>query len=297
MNHLVAMGRGAIVRVRRGERVGVGELAPLPGRSPDRVEDGARALAEAQTLDDLPASLPAARFALETALADLAAQEADGSVADVLGGAAVDELPCSAVVPLGEVGPPDVGTWKVKIGEGPFDDALARLPRGVRLRIDVNQRWLRLDAAHALELLAPLDPEWVEEPMPARDLLALGATPVPIALDESVLEDPDSTMAALERGLVRALVLKPAVLGGLAACAVWAARARDAGAVPIVSHLFDGPVALAACVELALALARPGDPAPGLGRHIGLRVWPEVEIPQLRGATLVSHRPGLGVVL
>ncbi|HEU5061065.1 MAG TPA: hypothetical protein VFU21_31255, partial [Kofleriaceae bacterium] len=53
--------------------------------------------------------------------------------------------------------------------------------------------------------------------------------------------------------------------------------------------------ALAAAVELALAMARPGDPAPGLGAHDGLAAWPPIDIPQLEGQRLVSHRPGLGV--
>jgi o-succinylbenzoate synthase len=296
IDSIVRLARGALVRVRRGGRVGVGECAPLPGRSPDTIDACVRALETARALHDVPASLPAARFALETALADLDAQERGCSVAGVLAAAPHAVLPCSAVVRLG--GSSDAGTWKVKIGAGRVEDEVAQLhavPAGVRLRLDVNRRWDRDTAARALPLLAALSPEWVEEPMPARELVALGPPPVPIALDESVLDDPDATMAALDRGLVRALVLKPAVLGGLAACARWAARARTAGAVPIVSHLFDGPVALAACIELALALAQPGDPAPGLGRHDGLGDWPPVDIPQLRGVTLVSHRPGLGV--
>ncbi len=294
MNRIVSAGRGAFVLVERAGRTGVGECAPLPGRSPDRLEEDLAALAAAASVDDVPASLPAARFALETALLDLAAQERDMSVADVLVASPARELFASAIVPLGGSSP--ATTWKVKIGRGDPGDEIAALG-GMRrgLRLDVNRAWSREQTARALPRLVPLEPAWVEEPVSAADLLALGPQPVPIALDESLLDQPDESAAALAAGLVRAVVLKPALLGGHAACLTWAARARRAGAVPVVSHLMDGPVGLAAAIELALAIAQTGDPAAGLGAHDGLAAWPALAVPQLRGQRLVSHRPGLGV--
>ena len=296
--------------VDREGRVGFGECSPLPGRSPDTLETCTRALTHAATPDEIGPALPAARFALETALLDLAAQAAGTSVAVLLAHPAVTELPCSAVVSAdGAAAPREVHTYKVKIGRARLDDELAALARLrarhaahlVQLRLDLNRAWTGAEAAALLPRLAALQPALVEEPCSASDLLALpDPPPVPIALDESVLDQPDATRAALERGLVRALVLKPALLGGARACAAWAELARAAGAVPLISHLFDGPVALAACAELALALARPGDPAPGLGPHAGLAAFPGVVVPQLGagaggGAVLSCHRPGLGV--
>jgi L-Ala-D/L-Glu epimerase len=62
-----------------------------------------------------------------------------------------------------------------------------------------------------------------------------------------------------------------------------------------VSHVFDGPVALAACAALALALA--GQVAAcGLTPHPGLQAWPEMRLPFLRGAKLACwENPGLGM--
>lgn len=294
MNRIVPAGRGAYLVVERDGRAGVGECAPLPGRSPETLEDDLAALRSVAALEDVPRSLPAARFALETALLDLAAQERGVSLAELLSPAPARELAASAIVPLGGSSP--AATWKVKIGRGDLAGeiaALAAMPRG--LRLDANRSWTRDQAARALARLVPLEPAWVEEPVPAADLLALGRQPVPIALDESLLDQPEESAAALEAGLVRAVVLKPALLGGHAACLEWAARARRAGAVPVASHLMDGPVALAAAAELALAMARPGDPAAGLGAHDGLRGFPPARVPQLDGQRLVSHRPGLGV--
>ena len=256
---------------------------------------------------------PAARFALETALVDLAAQAIGCSVAELLArdltgepaGEPAHQLACSAVVPPTGAGPEvpaAITTWKVKIGElDRLEQDLAdlrRIPRGVHLRLDVNRRWSRAECEQHLPRLAELGPDWVEEPTTAADLVALGAgSPVVLALDESLVDEVDASRLALERGLVRVLVLKPALLGGLAAARAWAERARAAGAVPVVSHLFDGPIALAACAELALALARPGDPAAGLGPHRGLAAVPGARIAQLvaGGASLASHRPGLGI--
>ena len=294
MNRILTAGRGAFVLLERAGRTGVGECAPLPGRSPDRLEEDLAALASASSVDDVPLSLPAARFALETALLDLAAQERGVSVAEILGRAPVGELAASAIVPLG--GSSTAATWKVKIGRGDQDGEIAAL--GVMrsgLRLDVNRAWSREQAARALPRLVRLEPAWVEEPVSAADLLDMGPQPVPIALDESLLDQPDESAAALAAGLVHAVVLKPALLGGHAACLDWAARARRAGAVPVTSHLMDGPVGLAAAIELALAIAEPGDPAAGLGAHDGLAAWPALAVPQLRGQRLISHRPGLGV--
>ncbi len=355
--------RTLILRLRdRGGRDGWGDCSPLPGRSPDTTEGCARALeralagrpplpalaptstAAAGAIDVLDRSLPAARFALETALLDLAAQVTGRSVAELLADEPIARLACSAVVPPTGPGPdvpPGIATWKVKIGDlARLEQDLAdigRAPPHVRVRLDVNGRWSRAEAAHHLPHLAALGPEWVEEPTSAADIIALAALgalpalaplgpvgalgsvgplgaigalptvralpavgappPVTLALDESVVDDPAATIEALERGLVRVLVHKPAILGGLAAVAGWAARARRAGAVPVVSHLFDGPIALAASAELALALARSGDPAAGLGPHHGLAVLPGARIPQLAGGGthIESHRPGLGV--
>ncbi len=295
MNRIVPAGRGAFVLVERDGLTGAGECAPLPGRSADTIDDDLAALASARELADIPRSLPAARFALETALLDLEARARGVPVADLLAPAPVRELSASAIVPLGGHSP--AAAWKVKIGRTDFAAeraALASMRRG--LRLDVNRAWSLEQAAGHLAALVPLEPAWVEEPVSAADLVRLGAQPVPIALDESLLDQPHESAAALDAGLVQVLVLKPAVLGGHRACLDWAARARRAGALPVVSHLMDGPVALAAAIELALAIARPGDPAPGLGAHDGLAAFPPLRVPQLAGQRLVSHRPGLGVV-
>jgi len=295
-------GRGLFVRVASDGRTGWGECSPLPARSIETLADCRRALTSQDPVA-ATATLPAARFALDTARHDLEASHAGCSVAELVAelvaAPALEALDTSQVVELG--GSASERCWKVKIGLGEFERELAVLiamrerDPEVRLRLDVNRRWPADRVAEYLERVAVLDLEWVEEPASASQVCAMGPAPVAIALDESCADEPDATRAAIEAKRAAFVILKPALLGGFAPVRAWAAHARRAGAVPIVSHLFDGPISLAACAELARALAREGDPAPGLGRHAGLARYPSLFIPQLAGGVLQSHRPGLGV--
>ena len=97
MNRIVAAGRGAYLIVERGGRTGAGECAPLPGRSPDRLDACLAALARAEAVADIPPGLPAARFALETALLGGEIEERGVSLAEVLSPVPVAELAASAL--------------------------------------------------------------------------------------------------------------------------------------------------------------------------------------------------------
>jgi L-alanine-DL-glutamate epimerase-like enolase superfamily enzyme len=190
---------------------------------------------------------------------------------------------------------------KLKVGRSPAED-LALLgslraefgPR-IGLRADANGS-LRAEAVTAwLRSASELDLEFMEEPVPLGELEALGPSPVPLAIDESLPPgDEAALVAALEAGRYRYAVLKPSYHGGIIRCQRLARLARERGAEPVVSHLFDGPVALAAAAELALALAPC--PAAGLAPHAGLDPWPPTEIPAFGEAEIVVHgAPGLGL--
>jgi L-alanine-DL-glutamate epimerase-like enolase superfamily enzyme len=71
--------------------------------------------------------------------------------------------------------------------------------------------------------------------------------------------------------------------------------ARRAGIGVVVTHLMDGPVALAAARELALGLETPM--ACGLDDHEALLTFPRVKAPsRAREARIrVSREPGLGL--
>ena len=264
-------------------------------------------------LGDAALAVPSAVFAIETALADLASQRADRPLSAWL---APDTLlePISRSVLIGA------------LDDGAIERALAALERGaahVKLKVrgaDLEDELERLRAvagalsgraAIRLDMNGAEDPEGarraafvyaragasvVEEPTAGASLLSLGELALPWLADESLV------LVALRRAFLEAtacagLVLKPTLLGGLAVCLDLAERSRGAGKSVVVTHAFDGPVALAAAAELALACQ--ADLA-GLDAHAALGEGWSDRIATLpgRGAPLAvvpAELPGLAL--
>ncbi len=305
--------RGLLLRLHGEDGVaGHGEASPLPGYSLESIEDCLALLQEGAgaSARELPASL---RFALESALLDLLGQRAGLPLSALLS----DGPPRRAVTRSALVaGPHDlegaraalargISTIKVKLGVRPFDEELAALEQlrvalgdDLAIRLDAGGQWTIPEAREKLGRLADaIEPELCEEPVSGAALLELGETAVPWAADES-LALPHLAERILDAKGLHALVLKPALLGGLHRAMALAGAAARRGVRLIVTHLFDGPVALAACCELALAL--PSEPLPcGLDPHPALAAWPPIEISQLSTPSMVraSGRAGLGLTL
>jgi L-Ala-D/L-Glu epimerase len=311
---------------------GIGECSPLPGYSMDNlflceralgnltVEDVSCAdLAVLKAAVPLSASeLPAARHALETALVDRSSRRMGLSAAHWLA-AALGQQPRQnvplAVVIAGDTpeklvaaarGAIAAGYGTIKIKLGPADQwqhdqsRLRALRDGIgtaaRIRLDVNRGWTLADA-HLLQQLVEFDPEFVEEPFEAGVLEQLGASPVPLALDEGLQQRYalDHFASHVTRLNVCAVVLKPMALGGMSRCISMAARARLMGLHVIISHLFDGPVALSAAGAMALAVGSP-DFAQGVAPHPALLLDPKHAVRHVRGGRLWStDEPGLAL--
>jgi o-succinylbenzoate synthase len=314
--------------------LGQGEASPLPGVSPDQLDDCARVLAALgarawpRLRVDEPASaeitkvwaaldvgpaLPAARFAIETALCDLLGQRTHRPLSALLSdttGTRRAEAPVAALL-VGD--DPEhvlaaaraaqargIGTFKLKLGRARFADertlvfALRRaLGESCAIRVDVNGAWTLAEAPARLAALAAAGIELGEQLVAAGALADLGAARIPIAADESLADPAVDIDRLLGSGVCRAAVLKPMVLGGLHRCLELFARARGHGVEVVVSHLFDGPVALAAAGALALSLPSPY--ASGLAPHAGLGAWPAARPASLPDRIRASDRPGLGL--
>ena len=326
--------RGMVLRLfDDAGNVGQGEASPLPGYSPEDLPSARAALAREpwrrlatidasaplipqvrHAVDGIDEGLPAARFALETALLDLIGQRTGRPLWVLLGtGEPAGPVPLScsvsthdarhAVESARRAVEKGAAAVKVKVGadweaEMGLLRALRReLGADVRLRVDANQSFEAGVLLGRLLELASLGVEMVEEPCATHVLESLDRSPVPIALDES-LQGPRGP-ALLSRlgaaGVVRYVILKPTTLGGLSACLDIARHARATGAEPIVTHTFDGPIALAAACALAVALPPPRHPA-GLSHHAGLAAYPAVELPMVEPRQIVpSEEPGLGI--
>jgi len=282
---------------------GAGEATPLPGLSTETIEDVARALEQIdwarleprRVLDGAaPAGPegrlpPSARFALETACADLVGALSGQPAARLL---APFGRPRELVIVntlLGHVRSADLverardalrrgaAAVKVKLAGRDIDAELKALRQvrdaigpAVRLRTDLGGA---LDAANAprwLAGMANVGVEAVEEPCAAAELAALPSGPVPWLADESLAAGPFREEILRAPGCA-GVVLKPTLLGGLRASLEIARRAREHDKSVTITHAFEGPVGLAACGALALA---GGADLAGLDEHGALSAFP-----------------------
>ena len=183
------------------------------------------------------ATAPAACFALETALLSAYAAHAGASVAALLPHLRAIVLEPSVVVDDPEQAARAVaeGAQFLKVKVGPalgreHIEAIARAAPAARLRLDANRSWPLASVRERLAALAGLPVDYVEEPCPDAHRLLDGPIAVPIALDESLAElSTEALSRAVASPHLAALVLKPTLLGGFAAC-IDRARARVAPA-------------------------------------------------------------------
>lgn len=215
---------------------------------------------------------PAARCALETALLDLAAQQAGVPLAHYLNpyaplsakvnaalGSLDGKVPERARVAL-EAG---FSVLKLKVGLNAPEIELAALhrlkealPPDAVLRLDANGAWSRDQAQRFIEGLAGLPVESMEEPLAQPNIVGLRflqtLAPFPLAVDESLaLLGADALLAS---AAVRRLVLKPMVQGGVQPAYALARRAVEAGVECVATGTVDSAAGVAAATHLAAAL-------------------------------------------
>lgn len=243
-------------------RAGWGEAAPLPGFS---TEDAAAAGAALRALApglvgtsvdaaDPASAPPSVRFAVGAARAALA-DAPTARAAIPLNGLLLGD---AAAVRDAARRRYDAGyrVLKLKVGRRAVDDetalvrALADALPGVALRLDANRAWSWDEAVRFARGVdgAPID--YLEEPLAAPERLpALAAeTGLPLALDESLAGLAPDALA--DRPWVRAVVLKPTLLGWDGTRA-WMDAAVAHGVRAALSSAFETGVGLAAIVRLA----------------------------------------------
>lgn len=270
-------------------RAGWGDAAPLPGFSRETVGDAEtalRALLPALDAVDLDprdllqprggfhtaldaAGLPSsARFAVDLALADLAAEDLGRTLPQALHPDPAVVLPLNgllmgdreaAVAGAGRLAAEGYAAAKLKVGRQSVaaDAETVRAVRealggAVALRLDANRAWSLEQATDFAGSIAGVALDYVEEPTPdAADHPALWLdTGLPLALDET-LQEPGGE--AHLRGWAAAAVLKPTLVGGLMAALRLAAAARAVGVRPVLSASFESGVGLRGVAALAAA--------------------------------------------
>ncbi|MFN3885148.1 MAG: enolase C-terminal domain-like protein, partial [Rhodocyclaceae bacterium] len=179
--------RGALLRLTDEDGCeGWGDCAPLPsGRDPQTIIAAIKAWACRPASADFSRLPPEARWAIETAQADLAARRAGVPLWRFLGGTRGEVEANAALGPLDDDLPRRLAeavaagfrVGKIKVGVVPVEEEIARLAAldsPLRLRLDANRAWNDDDAQRFLTAIVDLPIDAVEEPlaMPTLEKLA-----------------------------------------------------------------------------------------------------------------------------
>lgn len=220
---------------------------------------------------------PAATHALELALLDLAARRQHLPLARLLNPGAAREVSCNALLSADSVeatarnartlATKGFGTLKLKVTGEDIAEDIERLQAvreavggAVKLRIDANGSWTEAGALPLLEALAPLEIEYVEQPLPAEELEGMArltaASPIAIAADEAVISLEDARRV-LGIQAARVLVLKPMALGGVLTALRVARLAARQGTGAVITTMLEGAYGRAGATHAAAALAIP----------------------------------------
>ncbi len=291
-------------------------VAPLlTGKSPFDIEaltGGAQAAAK---LDLTPRFASHALAGIELALWDIVGKAAGQPVHNLLGGAARPEIDYFAFL---QGGSPqelasharwfldqDYAVFYFKAGQGEERDlANAAAVREVigerRLRVDANEAWDPLTAIRIINRLAELDPEFVEQPTPARTIDALRqvkqAVRVPIAADQCAYTLAEVFEVCRLRA-ADAIVLGPHETGGLLGLRKAAAIAEAVGLNVCIHGQQESGITTCASNQIAATLPNLTD-----GNQVMHQLLEEdlVAAPDLTvrsGKLPVLEGPGLGFEL
>jgi o-succinylbenzoate synthase len=305
---------------------GVGEASPMPSLGDGGVPDVERLLRErAGAFLDAPAraataltrgpGIGALRCAIDSALLDIEGQRQGRPVSALLAEQPVAQLEVNAVIGGGiaeeaetfarEAVAAGYRVLKLKVGSVDLDADVSRVERVRRacpdaaIRLDANGAWTEAQAVEAIERLAPLGIELIEQPVPASEVEAMARLRqrglMPIAADEA-MADPELAGRVLEERVADLIVLKPMRMGLHASLEV-AQRAAEGGIPAFVTTTFDSSIGTMAALHLAAALGA-GRPADGLstGEHLADDLVTRPLLPR-DGRMRVPATPGLGVEL
>ncbi len=289
-----------LVKISDGERVGVGECAPLPNLSCDDIPNYSEVLRhfcddvertgelDTEALRDYPSML----FGLETALMDVRCKKENGRslLFDNAFARGEEGIPINGLVWMGtfeemrerieqklEQG---FHCVKLKIGAIDFDAEIALLkkirerfgPREIELRVDANGAFAFDEALYKLELLSQYALHSIEQPIKAGQWANMAElcreSPLRIALDEELIGVNDPYQKRQMLNIIRPayIILKPSLHGGMAGVREWVDIACDMGIGSWITSALESNVGLNAIAQLAADIYGPGIRMPqGLG--------------------------------
>ena len=237
----LTMREGLIIQLKQQDKIGLGEIAPLPGFSQESLKEAQAAaiqwaLKPHSLWDRLP---PSVAFGISCAFAELHGElgsESNFQSAILCDGnfATFSEKIAQQSQPLG----------KIKVGfnhkqEGELANQLFEQFPHLTLRLDANRAWNLSQAV-----------EFTEEPCqsPAQSLQFAAQTGIAIAWDETVRE-PDFSVQKAEN--LSAIVLKPTLIGSLNKCINLIKQAHQLGLNAVISSSIESTLGLSQLARMA----------------------------------------------
>lgn len=270
------------------DHIGWGEAAPLPGFSTESDEAVVSELKDLKRLlpgRDLPPDLtaltgqfhewPTSRWwtnsvhcALEMAALNLVAAEQAQPLAKLLSERFLETVHLNGLI-IDTEGVTEAArvlrrdgcrAIKLKVGNSSIETDIERtrnafheLGSSTTLRLDANRAWSFEDACRFAEGIADCEIEYLEEPLANYEQLREFSerTGLAVALDESIINATPDILTSDSH--VRAVILKPTLLGGFDRTAGWARKAKELDIKIVISSCFESSVGIAALIQLAAA--------------------------------------------
>lgn len=283
---------GLLIRLTdQAGNAGFGEIAPLPCFSRETISDAiaqlravdqqlrkidivAIRLSDLQTLPILPETklFPSVRFGLEMAVIEMAeyARDAEQQESE----ASSVRVPVNGlIVALEDITPMETTdliqngyrTFKVKVGRTDIDSEFKQLERIAKtlttdccLRLDANQAWEFDEALDFCQRIGGLPVEYIEEPLTNPERLGelADSQSIPIALDETLVElDKRFLHSLIGNPGIKALVLKPTLLGGISNTLELARMGQAHGMRAVMSSSYESSVGINCLTWLARKIA------------------------------------------
>jgi len=255
-------------------QVGIGEIAPLPGLSPELTPDFEPKIPDflRMTPSEQPSSI---RFAIETAQLDML----NGGNRLIFPGAFTQgkqRIPINGLIWMGTKEymleqiqakfQQGFRCLKLKIGAINFADELSLLTHirnrfsaeELELRVDANGAFSTNDAMKYLEALTAFNLHSIEQPIKAGQWQQMAElcqqTPIPIALDEELIGIAEHHQAELLNEIKpQFIILKPSLHGGFSGCDRWITLATERGIGWWITSALESNIGLNAIAQYAAA--------------------------------------------
>ncbi|MFN8487593.1 MAG: o-succinylbenzoate synthase [Caldilineaceae bacterium] len=265
--------------------IGWGECGPMPGLSvddrPDFREQVQRVCQQINAGVALEAidltSLPSLFFGLETALRDCQAGGQQrlyptpfsrGEAPLATHGLIWMNTPDNVLRQIETKLAQGFRVIKMKVGALPLDQECAILAAirrvhaadQIQLRLDANGAFTPENALETLVRFAEFAIHFLEQPIRPKQWEAMAElcaqSPIPIALDEELIgiHKPEQQQALLETIRPQHIILKPSLLGGLAASEAWIKRAESSGCQWWINSMLESNIGLNALCQWTSAL-------------------------------------------